>query len=118
MGEIAITKKIHDLEGLKGINLISTSGSNPFDPWNGLTAKFYIEQNITFSNFLSNKQFDPIKNNFLVVKENELYKTEVVEFINNHHLKRITQSIPEFFVPFLKMYGGYPTNNILILYGE
>ena len=120
IGRIRIMKELQNSS--KPVNLICTYGCNPYDPWNGIVAHFYLVRNISTKNlqvdtkprdsdFVSNKQ------NMIIFEAKDEEDTNIKKCIVKHQLKRVTQSIPAFFEPALKLYG-YPLNEMLILYSE
>jgi GPI mannosyltransferase 3 len=126
-GRMSITKTIHELKYSRQVNLICFEGSNPYDPWNGRNgpvARFYLDPGISFKNLssvdqLNPNQFEPQKLNMMVIKNKYIQSKEIQDIIARQGLKKVTQSIPPFFIPFLKIYGGSRTlDEILILYSE
>jgi phosphatidylinositol glycan class B len=123
VGRMRITKRIHGLESSKPITLHGCCGSNPYEPWSGLIAKFYLEPNLSYFNLTSVEQiftesYQEKNFNILVLKKKHLQNEKVQETISKHGLKKELQSIPQCMVPILRMYGGSSTDDILILYIE
>ena len=122
IGRMRITQKMQQIEPTKPINLIHFKNSNPYDPWGGLPAKFYVEQSIHYTkieslNLIDSIQFEDNKRNFLVVEMKDIQEQKLQDFITDRKLRKIDQSIPGYLIPFLKVYG-YKTQDILILYSD
>jgi hypothetical protein len=122
IGRMRITQKIKEIEPTKPVNLIHFNNSNPYDPWGGLPAKFYVEQSIYYTkieslNLIDSVHLEDNKRNFLIVEMKDIHKQKLLDFIADRKLRKIDQSIPGYLIPFLKVYG-YKTQDILILYGD
>ncbi len=122
IGRMSITKQIFDLKPTKPINLIAFEGSNPFDPYNFLVANFYMVQDISFRNLnqlndLDSTWIDNEKQTFLVLKTKDAIKDETQKLLNHLRFKKLGQSVPEPFMPLLKLYGHFPEKEVLIVYG-
>lgn len=118
-GNIQIAEAIHKNNTCEKNLLVSHNGSNPFDPWNGLIANFYLEKNIRFVNLDStyNKFEIPSKECiFLVLKTKDLTKLEAVKFIREQKMIKISESNPNWMNPILALYGGFDIQNNLMLY--
>jgi phosphatidylinositol glycan class B len=105
----------------KPVNLISFDGSNPYDPWNGLHAKFYESNNIhelrlNSLNELNRTILKDSMVNLLVLKRKDISKTYALHFIEKAGLVKEKQSIPKWMEPILDLYGGFKNSEILVLY--
>lgn len=118
-GRIAMTKTLNKLAQNREITLFCTFESNPLC-FKGISSKYYDNPKISFKdlNSLNNSHLDEISVNaeLAVVMVKDLNIPEIKSFIEENHFRKTSQSIPEFFIPFLKLYGGYKVDEILILY--
>lgn len=122
IGRMKITQCIQDLNSSKPINLFYTEGSNPYDPWDGLSAKYYLIPSLEYKLLNSSHNSSDIKlkdekRNLLVVKMGDLQNSNVETFIANNNIRIIEQSIPSYFTPVLKVYG-YKNKDILLLFDK
>jgi phosphatidylinositol glycan class B len=111
-------KTINKIVKSEPADLYFTGNANPYDPWNGLPARFYLPSNIRFVNIDSiSKPAAPATNRkvVLVVSKKDLDKPEVKEWISVLQLKRSEQSLPEVFVSFYKAYGD-DTGEVLVVF--
>ncbi len=120
LGRVRIAKNIQEIGLNKPINLYSFNNSNPFLPW-GLTTNFYSQQNVTFKELDLSQDTVTAHNdsahNILVVSIRDSQKTEIQNFINSMKMKEVCKSVPEFTLPFLRIYS-YQSDDLLILYSE
>ena len=120
-GRMVITERIQQMQNGSIINLITYESSNPYDPWGGDIAGFYLPSAMHFRKIDSLKEInaDLLKDgerNLLVLREKDVRQPEVIKQISNLGFTKIEQSIPSYLIPFLKIYGSFHTDDILYLY--
>ena len=117
-GAIKITEDIDKNTSCNQICLIEKNGSNPFDPWDGLIAKFYLQHDLTTFDLNSFPASEMLNNEctFLVLKKEDVKDSVVCNFIKQHNLKHVSQSVPAWMDGLLNLYGGYDSKQTLILY--
>ena len=121
IGRMKITQFINRKYGNQPINLIYFDGSNPYDPWNGLHAKFYQEKDIREVRLnslseLNNSLSRQVGINLLVLKKKQTEKNVCRKILSEMSFKKETQSIPEWMEPIMGLYGGFKNKEILVLY--
>lgn len=119
-GRISMAETIHEMAKGRQVNLYHTPESNPYDPFTGLTATFYTEPVMTFNDIhscpVNVPQDGKAMEDVIIVMTKDLDDPEVRRLIDKCHFKKASQSIPEFFIPLLKLYGGYKVDEVLVLY--
>ncbi|MEI6683539.1 MAG: hypothetical protein WCO44_12960 [Bacteroidota bacterium] len=122
IGRIRITRLIHGIADPGRYLLITFGGSNPYQPW-GLLARFYREPHLSSVNLPVSGERDTSetgskKHMLLVVSKKDVQNPEIQATIARCGLSIAEQSIPALFEPFLTIYGGFPMDDILLLYRE
>lgn len=123
VGRMRITQHLHQQRDIGPINLISCRGSNPYDPWGGLVAKFYLDTGTTFTDLqdlqgLSDLDLSSNSTDYLVLKAVDVDNVHVRSFVQKNGMRPIMRSMPEYLTPILHTYGGFPMKDVLVLYGE
>lgn len=118
-GRINLAEKITEFAKREHVDLYYTGNSNPFEPYKGLVSDFYLDPLISFRDIRSFN--DTIRDSsksvqLLVVYKADLDNPDINRFIEINRFRKVNQSIPEYFIPFLKTYGGYKIGEIIILY--
>jgi GPI mannosyltransferase 3 len=122
IGRMEITSLIHK-QGKKEIRMICYTESNPYEPWNGLKARFYEEDNLNIQKIgrlseLDSLEVDKSQQNILIIKSRDLKDLSIQHFIERSGMSKKGQSIPPSLMPLLKLYGGFPAGDVLILYSD
>jgi len=119
-GLMAITKHIRQEFGEESIRLISFGESNPYGP-RGTMATFYMEKDM--ENFrmesldeLGSLAYQENRVNLLVLMRKDTESVPVQAFLQSQNITKVTQSMPEWMEPLLKLYGGYRMQDIRELY--
>lgn len=120
-GRVRITEKIHKLNNLERLDVIYSPNNNPYSPW-GITTNFYKENNTTFINtdsftFSDINIKDTNTRIVLVFTKGDYLNPKIHSIIRGLDLKEICKSVPEYIIPFLKLYG-YKTDDIIIIYSN
>ena len=121
IGRMEITKYIHDRYRNKKINLIYSSWANPYNPWQSLPVKFYLEKNMVDRHInnlceLNDSMIVPEAENLLVIRKIDLENQECSKFIQKNNFIFVKQSIPEWIEYLNQKYKGFENQNILMLY--
>jgi GPI mannosyltransferase 3 len=121
IGRMEITKYIHENFKGKKTNLIYSTWANPYNPWQSLPMKFYLEQNMSTThienlNELNDSLFIDNTENFLVIRKAELGDAQHEEIISSFGFKYEKQSIPIWIERLNQNYHGFENYNIIILY--
>ena len=117
IGNMKITQEIQKNNNCESTVLISYNGSNPYDPWNGLIAKFYMKKNCTAIDLGdANNDSTQTECTFLVLKMKDLENPVAEDFIKKQNMEKISESIPNWISRILIIYGGFDTQNILVLF--
>jgi phosphatidylinositol glycan class B len=120
-GSIRIAQKINEINTKKLLNIFFVNNCNPFSPWY-LTTNFYTQKNSEFKKLDFSGQIhipvaDSNARNVFVIRMIDFQDMEIQKFINSMDMKEKCKSVPEFMIPFLKIYG-YRTKDIFILYSD
>jgi hypothetical protein len=120
MGDMEIIRQIGKIKGDENIDLLYYKDSNPYDPWNGLMAGFYLPSGMHFKRIYAPEEVDELvsgsDNYLLVLRAEDALNKEMADKIAKLGFYKVGQSIPEWLMPFLKIYGGYHTEGIYYLY--
>ena len=121
LGRMEITKYIHENYGDKKINLIFCSWANPYNPWHGLEAKYYIEKNITQIKIddicsLSNAEIVPDAVNLLVLRRAELIHETCYSNMLEKGFVFETMSFPAWVEFLSRIYKEKTSTEVLELY--
>jgi GPI mannosyltransferase 3 len=121
LGRMQITRYIHNTYSGKKINLLHTNWANPYNPWNSLPAKFYLENDIKFNHLenlcaISDSIIDLHSVNLLVVRKSDLNHTNCTHILDKYPFKYKGQSIPKWVEMMNRVYGGFKNYDILVLY--
>ncbi len=121
IGRMAVTKYIHDHYRGHPMNLIYCNWSNPYDPWYGLPARFYLDGKMSTYHIgnlcqLNDSIFQPHAENILILRKQDLDYKECKEAIAANHFVLKMQSIPVWEEWLNKRYRGFDNNSILVLY--
>jgi len=121
IGRINITKRIQQIQGNNTVNLITYESSNPYDPWVGGMARFYLPSGVHFKHIESLSKLDSTllesnDRNLLVLKVKDVKEPGVSNRISYLGFKKVDQSIPESLILPLQIYGGFKAEDVLILY--
>jgi len=120
IGRMAITKYIHDNSKDKVVSLVYLSWANPFDPWHGLQARFYIKENMFQKHIdnlyeLDNTLIMNNADNYLVLRKQDYIKDTANIILNNNYIL-VKQSVPVYAEKLNLLYGGLKTQDILLLF--
>ncbi len=118
-GRDRIMREIHDLNNLEQLDVIYSKANNPYSPW-GITTNFYKENNATFisTDSVSNtKMHESNKRIVLVFTQADSCDPKIKRIIADLDLKERCKSVPEFMIPFLRIYG-YNIDDIIIVYSK
>jgi len=121
IGRIGITKYIHDHDHDRPINLIYCNYANPYNPWNSIPEKFYLEKDIQFRkidrlNELNDSLIVANDVNLLVVRKINLEGDRFDSILGQFGFVQKKQSIPEWIAWLNKFCKGMDTKDILVLY--
>ncbi len=121
LGRMEISKYIHDHYGDKKINLIYSIWSNPYDPWQGLTAKFYSEKNIESVKidklcFLNDSLLLQNSSNLLVIRKYDREYDECKNVLNSKNIKLLVKSVPDWILKLNNKFYNYPDQDVFELY--
>ncbi len=120
-GDMEITRQIWQMKGDENVDLLYYRDSNPYDPWNGIMAGYYLPSGMHFKRIRAPKEIEEVllKSSdkcLLVLRAKDALDKEMAGSIAELRLCKLGQSIPEWLIPFLKIYGGYHTKGIYYLY--
>ncbi|MDA3892107.1 MAG: hypothetical protein PF517_10635 [Salinivirgaceae bacterium] len=121
IGRIKLVSEIEHINIGSVKNIHALVGQNPYEPWRGLVANFYLSDSIQFTPY---KTLNEFKNcNFrkdqidMIVVSNEFVDDPIIQdALTRGGMRFVNQSIPEWMVPILHLYGGYHDEEILELY--
>jgi phosphatidylinositol glycan class B len=121
LGRMEISKYIHEHYGNKKINLIYCVWSNPYDPWQGLTAKFYLEKNIESVKidklcFLNDSLLLKNSRNLLVIRKYDREYDECKNVLNSKNIKPLVKSVPDWILKLNNKFYNYPDQDVFELY--
>lgn len=121
VGRMEITKHIHQNYGNQPIHLIFCTWGNPYNPWQSLPVKFYLEQNMTDTHiknlcFLNDSLLISDAVQLFVCRKVDLKKVECVGLIEQNNFQFETQSVAPWILQLNKFYGGLDENEVLVLY--
>ncbi|PKP50627.1 MAG: hypothetical protein CVT92_14250 [Bacteroidetes bacterium HGW-Bacteroidetes-1] len=121
IGRMEITKYIHENYTDKPINLIFASWSNPYNPWQSIPAKFYLEKNMISHEIrnlcaLNDSLVEAGAHNILVFRKINFEKAECKNFIQSNGFEYKLQSIPVWVEYLNKYYNGFDSREIIVLY--
>ena len=121
IGRMEITKYIHDKYRGKHINLIFCPYANPYNPWQSLPVKFYLEKNMTevmINNLceLNDSLYKANAENLLVIKRVDLENTECKAVVAHNNFVLIKQSLPKWEERINQYYKGFENSEIIMLY--
>ncbi|NCA84523.1 MAG: hypothetical protein EOM83_03005 [Clostridia bacterium] len=100
-------------------DLYYAGNANPYDPWNGLPARFYLPPNLRFINIDSLSKPTAAATDrkaILVVSKKDMGKPLVNKWISALQITHRAQSLPEVFVPFYKTYGDDTGEALVVFY--
>jgi phosphatidylinositol glycan class B len=120
-GRMEITKYIHDNYRGKQINLIFCPYANPYNPWQSLPVKFYLEKNMTevmINNLceLNDSLYKANAENFLVIRRVDLENNECRKTVSENNFVLIKQSLPKWEEYINQYYKGFENSEIIMLY--
>ncbi len=123
VGRMEITEHIHTTYGNQPIHLIFCTWSNPYNPWQSLPVKFYLEQNMTETHiknlcFLNDSLVADEVIQLLVCRKVDLNKAECVGLIEQNNFRFEAQSVAPWILQLNKFYGGLDENEVLVLYKQ
>ncbi len=121
LGRMEITKYIHDNYGDKKINLVHCSWADPYNPWEGLPIRFYLEDSMTeyrIENLceLNDSLFKNDVVNLLVIQKRHKKNRKCTDIINSGSYIFETQSVPGWIEKLNSKYKGFDNQSILELY--
>ena len=121
IGRMAVTKYIHDHYRGHPMNLIYCNWSNPYDPWYGLPARFYLDGKMSTHHIgnlcqLNDSILQPSAENILIIRKQDLDYNDCKKAIETNHFVFKMQSIPVWEEWLNKRYRGFDNNSILVLY--
>jgi phosphatidylinositol glycan class B len=118
LGRTSVMKYIHEQVDASEVQLVHTAWSNPYNPWQSLPSKHYMDD-ITFSRFenisaYSDTLFDLGKKTYLSLRKEE---------VNNHirpvlerDFELVLESVPPWVQALNRFHGGLDTGQIFMLY--
>lgn len=118
-GRIALAQQIDKKYQGKTIDLYHFKNTNPYDPWGGLNADFYMQNDIRpilldGPEHLQNIIPEEGTASLLVLKSSQMDNRVIQQMVEQNQLERTDQSFPRILNLPLKLYG-YKTDEILIL---
>ncbi len=121
IGRMKITQYIHNNYGDKNINLVYCIWSNPYNPWQSLPVKFYLEKSMTHKqinnlNELNDTLLMEDAVNLLVIRKADLKDKNCESEINKRGYEFEEQSIQPWILLINHFYMGISEDNILLLY--
>jgi phosphatidylinositol glycan class B len=121
LGRMEISKYIHDHYGDKKINLIYCVWANPYDPWQGLKAKYYLEKNmesVKIDRLCYLKDSLLLKNtcNLLVIRKCDRDVKECKYVFNSKKIKLLVKSVPDWILKLNNKFYHYPDQDVFELY--
>ena len=121
LGRMVITKYIHDNYKNQPVHLIYCPSANPYDPWECLPEKFYLEKNMKFSGIKTLWDYNenlllPNYTNLIVIIKCDFEKSENKELLNHYRFILKKQSISPLIEKINKYYNGFDDRHVLFLY--
>jgi hypothetical protein len=120
-GSIALIEDLRQIKSSDNTMVVTMPKSNPYDPWGGLVARFYLDQRLEIETLESVTDLQKMNSDsvdFLIVRHGHLEKPGFKKLILSEGFIEKSQSVPEWTVPFLKIYGGFHEENVLVLLGR
>lgn len=120
-GRATITKYIHRNYGEQKIHLIFCTWSNPYNPWQNIPLKFYLEKSITTHKIdklceLHDSLLLPGAVNLLVLRKLNKENTDCLKILKDSHYRLKKQSVPNWIESINQYYGGFKNEHITELY--
>lgn len=122
IGNIAITRYIHTHYEGRTVNLFHVPWSNPYNPWDGLPIRFYLDENVRFSRIENLTAWNPPpveteEIQLMVVRKTDLENHDIVRKIVASGFREIKQSVPAW-IQFMNrvFYRQLDEKNVLVLY--
>lgn len=122
IGNIAITRHIHTHYSGKHVSLFHVAWSNPYNPWDGLPIRFYLDENVRFSRIenLTAWNAPPVETEeiqLMVVRKTDLENHDIVRKIVASGFREVKQSVPVW-IQFMNrvFYRQLEEKNVLVLY--
>ncbi len=121
LGRMEITKYIHENSKNKPFCLIYCTWANPYNPWQSLPEKFYMEKNMAEKQIhnlfeLNDSLLIPNEDNYLVLRKSDLENNESVNILRKCNFIMVKQSIPLWIEKLNKLYRGFDNQEIVVLY--
>ncbi len=123
IGRMELTQFIHYQYPGKPIHLIYCTWGNPYNPWQSIPVKFYLEGNMKATEIknlcaLNDSLILPNTTNLLVIRKIDLNKKECLQQLEKINFECIKQSAPDWILWLNKAYGGLDENETLLLYQQ
>lgn len=121
LGRTAITKYIHQTYENKAVKLVFCTWSNPYNPWQSLPLKFYLEPDIQFGQVknlcaLNDTLIDPNRINLLVCRKADLLHTACGKQPEAAGYIQKAESVSDWVLWLNSFYKGLDDKEILYLY--
>lgn len=118
VGRTSIMKYFHERSDVAEVQLVHTAWSNPYNPWQSLPTKFYMDD-IAFTRFenmyaYSDTLFNTDKESFLSIRKEEVNALERSFLSKDFEL--VKQSVPQWVQDVNSLYGGLDTGQVYLLY--
>jgi GPI mannosyltransferase 3 len=122
IARMEISRFIHNKYSGKNVSLVYCPWSSPYNPWQSLPSKFYIDKNVREIRINSLCDLnDSLTNNYtvnlLVIRKAELDNDCKKKLVEQNYIKE-TQSISEWILYINKFFKGIDESNVLILYSS
>src|SRR5262249_41382536 len=103
--------------------VVCAPGCDPLAPWGGPQIGFYRDPGTTYRRLAELNELDTVRpagdpSLFLLVNERIDDDPKVRSFIAEHRLHPLIRGMPDAFIPILKLYGGFRTHDMPVLYGS
>jgi phosphatidylinositol glycan class B len=122
IGNIAITDYIHTHYAGKAVRLFHLPWSNPYNPWDGLPIRFYLDGNVQFAKMENLNAWDTLslakeEIPLLVVRKTDLKNNEGAQKIAALGFREVKQSVPAWIQSMNRMfYRQLEEQHVLVLY--
>jgi len=121
IGRMEITKWINDNVVDKDFNIIHIYRGNPYNPWRGLPATFYMNDNYHDYEIDSLAQLhDSIlvsgAVNFLALRAEEVTSREAQQIMTQQKFEFVKSSVPQWIIKLNYYFSIYDNKNVLLLY--
>lgn len=121
IGRMEITRHIHKNYQNKPVNLIFCKWANPYNPWNSLPVKFYLQDCLNFQNInklcdLHDSLFVDGATNLLVIRKSDKNRADCLNELKIYNFRFEKQSIPKWVESINYRFKGFDNGEILELY--